>query len=224
MEATQLIAVFSLQVMMVVRVCALYNGSKKIRWTLFSLLAVEYVIIVALVSISLTGPGATVDEYDWSGIRHCMNHISSNSVGNWGAPLRFSLMITFEFLLVVLTLWRFYGHVMDSKAHAIMSKCADRFLVLLVRDNVVYFVLAFVGIGSNAVAFAPSLEEPSLGTAVFCVFNIILYNGVITMIGPWMVLNIRRQDARDMRGETTLNMHLGSLRFAESSGATVTEA
>ncbi|EIW75471.1 hypothetical protein CONPUDRAFT_158933 [Coniophora puteana RWD-64-598 SS2] len=125
--------------------------------------------------------------------------------------------------------WRFEislsddGHVKDSKENAKISRSTDRFLVLLVRDNVVYFVLAFVGIGSNAVAFTPSLEEPSLGTAVFCVFNIILYNGVITMIGPWMVLNIRRQDAKDTKGDTTLNTHIDSLRFAESSSATVAE-
>jgi len=209
----ELVIVLLLQGMMALRVYVLLERSKRVLAILMvGFLASQAVTFSTIISLLVRGgtimPPAKVAI---SGIASCHKEPSEPQ---WVYPLSCSALLVFELLLIILCLYHAFARLNWPMATSI-GHYAGSIVLLMYQQSLVYFIVALVSILLNAVSQAPTLRS----SMVFSIVNAITDFIMLAMIGPRMMLGLRKQYEDDVNGYDLRTFHAATLRFADHNGA-----
>jgi len=105
----------------------------------------------------------------------------------WIFPATSVIVLMFDTVLCVLVVW----YALKNLPRALWrepSSIASNLISVMVRDNLMYFLIVFIAMALNTVA-----EVPALGNSFpYYVLDIVLEVMMTVMVGPWMILSLRR--------------------------------
>jgi len=192
-----------LQIVMVIRLYALSGQSKK----LLALLIVGYGLAQGIlyantfrnaVDIGLS----TIDRHDLGYPGFCLSRW-----GNLLWPLlraEYVSLLAFEVLMLGVSLYFFTKHVMQSRGLS-GTLSTRNMAVLLVRDNVLYFLITAAMLACESLSGVPQDWAPRNRVA-FDVFNAVLSGVVVGVVGPHLVLSILSHRKPISHGESSIMM------------------
>jgi len=192
---------FGLNAMMALRVYAMYGRSKKFRALLLACFSMAQTVGIASAICSVIKP-----DLSSSSTIGCTWRPSKASVAlKFGNNISLCAYDTIMFVLALGIVFRnrtrgFYGSVFSY----------DNLLAILLRDNVLYFLIASVCWALSACSYVPRLSAES-----FVHYgSIALTNYVNIILGPTMMLSIRRVDAKRTQGGTYNTTEEDTMVFA----------
>ncbi|KAH7907237.1 hypothetical protein BJ138DRAFT_523275 [Hygrophoropsis aurantiaca] len=213
------IFILTMQAILVIRVYALFNRSKKV----LIFLATSYVL-QATATFVLMGLGAhkrVLDEYYvsvgppvWSVEQLLFTNANSSALPFIITLNRDSIIISivFDSILLFFALWAFVRHALEAKT--LEGRWSINVLVrTLVADQLLYFIcnLAWLRL-SLSLACATYTAKPS-------VFRILLYtvyyvfNALVVIAGPRMVISLRTAENKTRGEGRTLEGEVSTIRF-----------
>ncbi|EIW83778.1 hypothetical protein CONPUDRAFT_70726 [Coniophora puteana RWD-64-598 SS2] len=122
----------------------------------------------------------------------------------------------YEVVLLVLALHRTFK---DQVANITSSwRSFNTLWSILIRDNIFYFLFATLNWALTASSWIPNIpaeaSASSVDNVVYAVIAGFLTNYVFAMLGPIMMLSIRRFDAKQVRGGTSNEVEAATIEFA----------
>jgi len=214
--AIQTIVIMALQVMMIIRLHAMYSRSVRILRLLLGTFIAQTVTSLST-SIVLYGPfGKPIMQ---SSIEShavlCGNLLSS--LAFWTGTLSQLVTLTYEAVLVSLTLFKYVVYVRER--HQLWQTWrTTHLLAILVRDNLSYFFMVIAALLLEIVSFdvwdrKEEMNDP--GLLYMCMSDVLVIS-VISICGPRMILNLRLQDKSTVLGDPEETI-ISSLRFSVRS-------
>ncbi|KDQ52891.1 hypothetical protein JAAARDRAFT_39840 [Jaapia argillacea MUCL 33604] len=189
------LAVWIVQIIVQLRVYAMYRRSRYIGSLIVTGFVIEIAAMVTLVTFESVGLEATASPVP--GIQLCtVTKIPTFTYGFWLA------IMMFECLLFVLALYQAIGRFLKRRDRWRQQSLID----VLLRDNILYFFLIFQGYAQNAAVFT----LPPMWIEIIGSFSI---TWTCTM-GCRLILNLR--DAYDRRDEMMDTEHI-DIRLRELS-------
>jgi len=199
-----------LTAMMTLRVCAIWGRSRRVTtflWTCFCAAQSASIVTAVLgcyrvkiqVPVQLPIPG-------WGS---CSWYISDRAAkliaaSNFAAS-------GYEFILVLLALYCFLKHIREG--HQSSQLTLKTFFGVIVRDNTIYFLTCFCALVLSAVSYLNNGGYDTPAGYAFEVAEVMFATFQSSVVGPLMMLSIRRYDAEQLRGETTRDFALGTMQF-----------
>ncbi|EIW84263.1 hypothetical protein CONPUDRAFT_80663 [Coniophora puteana RWD-64-598 SS2] len=188
----QAVLFFMVQGLMAIRVYALYKPSTAmLRFLLVSFIVAQGTCLVALGIIARLGTGEYVLPEST-----CHTALPAHKQDMWIYSLNAALPTAFEIILLVLALYRFYGHV---KSHW-RDSSRSGLLALVVRDNLLYFIIVFFAGMMTTIGWVPRLKGYGAGAATYWTALNVTQVLVLSMCGPKMILNLHRYDVCHLSG------------------------
>jgi len=201
---------FVLNAMMGMRICALYEGSRRVvtitAILFFSLQAGSIILtFMALlpldVSVWYTPDVGSLCGYD----------ISTRQ--QWYQASSKICLVVFEFALFAMSLICLVRNSRGQHYH--INGMITTFFGLIIRDNVIYFFIAFFSLLLNIIDSVSTSQD----TEFILVFSGIVENLFsqfqVCMLGPLMILSALEYDKRHMEGVSN-DMELRTLEFARA--------
>ncbi|EIW76393.1 hypothetical protein CONPUDRAFT_158419 [Coniophora puteana RWD-64-598 SS2] len=216
-EITLFSLTFLLQGMMSVRVWILLGMQREVYVVLLVTFVATQIVAVAMVVmyfVAYAGPTVLIDE---GPVKDCfVRGELPSSWGPWLIPLNNGMLAAYELLLCAFAI---YYLVQGTRTRGSSKFFASNLVFKLVRDNLVYFFLAFFILLITTLEQIPGIEmSKGLYWTTFATLRYLFYG----LVGPWMVLDLRREAYEDqVATETADNNQLRFLRrphLATSSG------
>ena len=196
---SQNILVFLLQAMLSLRVWILFGKSGKLRWFLLcTFFLAQAVNLIASMFYWVVIPREFADgnAYSLDGLE-------------WTSPAGSLALLSYEILLSILAvcyalknLPRNFWQDPAGSTRMVAS--------ITVRDNLVYFFVALAELVGNIFS---NMVMPIDTAIAYWGIEHILQITFLTMIGPWMILDLRKQNKIDLDGRTSRDVELSDLMF-----------
>ncbi|EIW85818.1 hypothetical protein CONPUDRAFT_70519 [Coniophora puteana RWD-64-598 SS2] len=189
--ATKAILLLLVQGLMAHRVHVLYRPAR----TISTLLVVLFVAsqVSALASLTFITEQETRADL-FVGKAYCpVPQYKLSREDEWMSALNVSVPIFFEIVLCILALYRWFTRLRSARRQSRQRLVYD-LLATLLRDNIVYFVIALICLCISSKWAMPKSEVGALNAAAAWYINF-LYAGQVVMFslcGPRMILNIRQ--------------------------------
>ncbi|KAG1796266.1 uncharacterized protein HD556DRAFT_1307019 [Suillus plorans] len=205
----------SLGVIMIVRLHAMYQRSRKVLVFLvvtFLVTKIANVVIVAITTTQLTG-----EEYILSSTYLC--NIDSGSDFNFLSLTTWILDVVWEVLVMCLAVWIAVKHFRELRRHSAGGIIGDCFTVLM-QTHVSYFAsharASFLAISCFEIALvSPTLGNVySLGAQIYLGFAQIFQMVQMSVLGPRLILGVREYHAKLVADSDTASAMI-SIAFQE---------
>lgn len=209
-NACEMTILFLLQGIMTLRVYTLYGNSRKLIAVLLPCFIVSQGIFIgSTIRILAVGPSVET-EGTILGVNACIALIPVSLY--WVPPLQFSVVTGFEVLLCAAALHYTYKHVKASEWRS-PARLLGRLVALTVRDNLIYFAIAFFSL------IVSSMDQNGVfatyTSPAYMIVESILEFFLMTMVGPWMILSIRRNAETMIHGGSEAT-ELTTVRFLQA--------
>ncbi|EIW74011.1 hypothetical protein CONPUDRAFT_170387 [Coniophora puteana RWD-64-598 SS2] len=192
-----------IQFVMIVRLYAMSGRSK----ALLAMLLLGYTIAQGILyantirnAIRLGNSAADLTPLGYPGVCLAMYHV-------YIVPLlrgQYVSLLTLEVLMLGVSLYFFRKHLKHSRGHRGTWSTTNVF-VLLVRDNILYFVLTAAIFLSESLSELPTNWGPEKHIA-FDVFNAVFSGIVVGVVGPHLILSILHHHAISIRGGPSIGL------------------
>lgn len=197
--------IFLLEGMMTARVYVLLEKPKTLLYVLLTGFSAAQVIniIISVDMIKL----ASFSEISVAGLYIC--DLSGIAQLEWTYPFTSALLLAYEAILIGCSVFCAVKHLRGS-LWTNLTHFIDTLTAVIIRDNLAYFFIAFLGfliraIGST-LAGSPTTFYLLLSTASEV--------AVLSMIGPWMILSLRKSDTRLINGGVSAGNEVTTVEFA----------
>jgi len=236
-QVVGLFVIAALQAISIIRIHALYNRSRTVLYILLGLFILEQVTIVTTISV-LYAMKDNISSIDLSlgGVYEC-NISDSAPMFVWMNLTNCIAVAVFEVVMVSMALYRIWLHLelvrndrrsLKLSASAEPSSWAALFknlLAVVIRDNILYFVLIFVFDGIKAATLDPSpaVQGITMSATVFESAVAFMQGFLVCMIGPYLVLSLRRHRAvsyvysQSEEGTEGTQSNVTTMRFREGN-------
>lgn len=191
------------QLVMIVRLYVMSGRSK----ALLAMLLVGYTIVQGILyantirnAIRLGNSAVDLTPLGYPGVCLAMYHV-------YIVPLlrgQYVSLLTLEVLMLGVSLYFFREHLKHSRGQR-GTWPTTNVLVLLVRDNVLYFVLTAAILLSESLSGLPTNWGPEKHIA-FDVFNAVFSGIVVGVVGPHLILSILHHHAKSIRGGPSIGL------------------
>jgi len=201
-QVMAMVILLVIQVMMIMRLGALYLRSAKLLILLLGCLFCEQTVYLTAVILRVQ-PGDVIFDLPATTFSYCIiysNPLAPINASSWAVPALVGCVIALEIVMVCLVLYQFVLHVREAfREHQTGVSFvwrANNLVSIIIQDNVIYFILVFcsacLNLGSSGVL-------PTTNSALD-VFTIVVTSLTSCLIGPYMMLSIRRHDEKDVEG------------------------
>jgi len=208
-----MIVIFLLQGMMALRVYVLLQKSKRILFVIIpAFLASQGAVLFSVITIAERGGSSMPANVAIFGVNSCRKVLSEPQ---WLYPLFCSAMIIFEVTLFVLCSRYAIKRLERPLKWASTTHYASSLALLVIKQNLFYFIISFVAVLVTLVGRAPAPQS----SAVYKTINSIIDFYLFTMIGPWSVLRLRNRHEEDVNGYALHTLPATTLRFADTDTA-----
>ncbi|EIW83659.1 hypothetical protein CONPUDRAFT_150730 [Coniophora puteana RWD-64-598 SS2] len=146
----------------------------------------------SIISLLATGP-SLVSTIERPNAGTCEYTLPPNR--RWSWPVAAGTVSVFELVLCGFALRYALKHYKASRWRS-PTCTAGTLMRVIIRDNILYFFVAFADLLIAAVISAPSLRP----RGAFSDILLALEFGFNTMLGPWLVLSVRKQKAETTGG------------------------
>ncbi|EIW74273.1 hypothetical protein CONPUDRAFT_160315 [Coniophora puteana RWD-64-598 SS2] len=175
--------------MLAIRAYVIIGRPNKISWLLVSsFVAAQAVSFASNIVIWANGPSMSYVANNY-GIRYCVTDTPASV--NWVPSAANGALAAFEVIISVLV--AFHAVKSYPANYKFSTNSGKTLMSIVVRDNLVYFVIAFLALVINTMANAPSLNQSIAYWDIESIFEFIF----LTMVGPWMILNTRKHIRHD---------------------------
>jgi len=123
--------------------------------------------------------------FELLGIRICQQYLPPNRV--WAFPATSFAVLGFDIILCALALQHAVKCLPAAFWRAPLQAAAGLASVI-VRDNLVYFFLTLIAMTLSAIDFVPIITNSIIFNSIYPIPQMML----LTMIGPWMIISLRR--------------------------------
>jgi len=234
-EAMQVLILLALHSLMIMRLHAMYERSTKVLIFLIGCFIVEMgIYFSATVYQLLPSSGIVEIKLILSNNSFCslssvnlerlpiVDRLNSANVGS---------ILAVEVIMVLLSLYQFTWHIQDSirgrqgLSRKALTRSAGSFFSILVKDNVLYFLLA---LSTTSVTLKMN-SLPRTTSAFLTVLDGVLGALTLTIIGPHMILSVRHAARSDhvVSGSAfrsinheTREVEMATIRFESFDGQT----
>ncbi|KAH7907647.1 hypothetical protein BJ138DRAFT_1159642 [Hygrophoropsis aurantiaca] len=215
----------TMQVMLVIRVYALFNRSKKV----LIFLATSYVLqaTATFVIMGLVANKRMFDEY-YASIGPAIGRVGQSVNINYSAVPFLNtlnqditiLSIVFDTILLFFALWAFVVHTLEAKT--LDGGWSINVLVrILMADHLLYFVCYLIWL-SISLATAYGTEVNFFDALLSDMLNI--FNALVVVAGPHMVINLRTAENKTRGEGGTLQGEVSTIRFGIREPPTQSES
>lgn len=178
-----------LGVIMMTRIHAMYQGSKKIL--IFLGVVLLACTIASAVMTGIGNIGASAEEVILSGNRMCLNIGISDTLNQE----IFVPTLVWEVIALFLAAWIVIQHIRELQQSQTGSTIGDCFTVLI-RSHVPYFVGFAAVTCFNLGTLSPTLDTTSVGSGIYYgIFQIAQFVQMF-VLGPRLILSIREYHAK----------------------------
>ncbi|KAH7907232.1 hypothetical protein BJ138DRAFT_1129315 [Hygrophoropsis aurantiaca] len=201
---TENIFILTMQAMLVIRVYALFNQSKKVLIflaTCYVLQAVAVFVITGLMS------NKQVLEKDYTSVGPAIGSVEQAITANLSAVSNTMdqdstiLSIAFDSILLLFALWAFVKHALEAKT--VNGGWSINVLVrTLVADHVLYFICNLIWL---SLSIAANSVEFSVSSAILLGNTLDVFGALVVVAGPRMVISIRTTENKT-RGKSTATL------------------
>ncbi|EIW74060.1 hypothetical protein CONPUDRAFT_140654 [Coniophora puteana RWD-64-598 SS2] len=199
-----------LNVMMSMRIYALYGGSKCVLFLLGSCVTTVQASNIVLTFMAMLPLNVSVVRTPTEGA-WCSYAVSNRQA--WYQTTAFILLVAYDSLLLVLSVASFIRRLQEQRQG--LAGMVDTFMGLIVRDNVLYFILAFSGLTLSACSLFTVANRSLPFNIGFNTIAADLGAGLqLTILGPLMMLSVLEYDALRERGGTSYYTGTATLEFA----------
>ncbi|EIW79543.1 hypothetical protein CONPUDRAFT_82934 [Coniophora puteana RWD-64-598 SS2] len=234
-ETMQVLILLALHSLMIMRLHAMYQRSMKVLVFLIGCFIVEMGIFFSATVFQLLPSSGIVEiKLILSNNSFCsfssvnmerlpiVDRLNSANVGS---------ILAVEVIMVLLSLYQFTRHIQDSiqgrqgLSRKALTRSAGSFFSILVKDNVLYFLLA---LSTTSVTLKMN-NIPRTTSAFLTVLDSVLEALTLTIIGPHMILSVRHAARSDhvVSGSAfrsinheTREVEMATIRFGSFDGQT----
>ncbi|KAK7030150.1 hypothetical protein R3P38DRAFT_895945 [Favolaschia claudopus] len=165
------LAILAAQALVVIRVWAIYNNSRRMFWVLSILFAVEVGVVAAFIIVATSDTQGIAQPAPLScGLSSFSGYLLPRyATGTWIAP------VAFEFIMIVITLLKILPRWTWGRKAGLLGSGGNATLDILARDSLIYFLLIFSFSLTNAVLYGRSFSAHYRGillgptSAVSCI-------------------------------------------------------
>ncbi|KAH7907736.1 hypothetical protein BJ138DRAFT_1159371 [Hygrophoropsis aurantiaca] len=204
------IFLLTMQAILVVRVYALFNWSKKV----LIFLATSYVL-QAIITFVLTGLDANKQVYDEyiTSVGPAIGNVQLVSVNPSAHPhvINFIILsIVFDTVLLLFALWAFVKHALQAKTPE-GGWSINVLVKTLVADYLLYFVCNLLWLSLSLVTAYSTTESDVFHILHYYV--LVVFNTLVVVAGPRMVISLRSIENKTRGEGGTLAGELSTLQF-----------
>ncbi|KAH7905589.1 hypothetical protein BJ138DRAFT_1118336 [Hygrophoropsis aurantiaca] len=198
----------TMQAILLIRVYALFNRSKKVLIFLATLYALQATATLALTALlynnrALHDNIASIGPAIGSVVQIVNENPSPYTPFAQDGTL---LPPVFDTIVLIFALWAFIKHALEAKT--LDGGWSINLLVrTLIADHLVYFVCFQIWMALT-LATDYATDEPSVLTMVFCVFT-----ALVVIVGPRMVISLRAIENKSRGEGVILGGNLTTVRF-----------
>jgi len=205
-----------IQGVMLSRVWAIYENSKWITFSSFGLyLITQLGNLLSWLASFVPLFGVTFQEGILLGIPRCLDYISGVLNGRISIA-NTVLVLVFEGVMMILVAYCLAWHLKERND---VTTRLPGIVDLLARHSAVYFLCLFIYSVLNTVASVLFTQDPTISVTFQAI--LLTINTICTsLLGPWLILDIRKNLAIHLHGESSVNEELFSaIFFHNGSGA-----
>ncbi|EIW86150.1 hypothetical protein CONPUDRAFT_68749 [Coniophora puteana RWD-64-598 SS2] len=183
---------------LMLRIFALYNNSKKILAFLITLLLAEQAVIITIMIWLYRRWGEyTYEVFIISGIRTCT--VSFSADAEWTIPTGNAVMIAFESILFALVMFRFFCQVRSARQGWQTLWDWKSVFANIIRGNLIYYLVVLVAASLDALGlYMDNIDPASASMKAYTVIDLIIGYYVYTMLGPHLILSLRLNHAQQL--------------------------
>ncbi|KAG2133240.1 uncharacterized protein EDB93DRAFT_1107620 [Suillus bovinus] len=185
-------------VIMIARLYAMYQGSRKVLISLVVIFLVIRIANVVMIAIVTMQTSAVLEEFILSGIYLCMNNFGGDSI--FLLSMTWILDTIWEVFALCLTIWIAVKHFSELRRHSARGIIGDCFTVLM-QTHISYVASLF--------SLAVSVNPFSLGVQIYLGFSQIFDMIQLSVLGPCLILSVQEYNAKLVaHSDTATNMTL----------------
>ncbi|EIW75765.1 hypothetical protein CONPUDRAFT_158557 [Coniophora puteana RWD-64-598 SS2] len=131
-------------------------------------------------------------------------------------------LVVYETIMFLMSLVVFVRNALDETQR--LTATSKTLMGIIIRDNMLYFLAAFLGLSLTVSSNIISIVVPSANTVshlwyhAFTVFTTVCSALYQVLLGPLMMLSIREYDFKHVNGGgTSGNVEMGTLKFATAA-------
>lgn len=196
-----------LQGMMSIRVYVLLGKPQSILVVFAVFYTVVQGINIATLSVMLHGLTSVFSEISFAGIYSC--YINFPEGIWWIYPTSDAFLISYEALLCALALWYASKSIQGSFWRSPL-RSANTLMAVIIRDNLLYFFVVLMSIIVNAM----EQVKDNINLTAYNCFEDILEVVLYCMVGPWMILSLRKSYEICLGREASNGHELTTVAFA----------
>jgi len=206
LEVCECLVVFSLQGMIALRVYLLFAGVWRKRGVASVVFGIGFFVpqtmnILSSMMYVAASAGQTEDNVIL-GVEYCGDLFTLDALGKKTAIVMFPLanfsLIAFELGICASAMyyaWARLRSVLGPDRQSLRSSIVS----ILLRDNLFYFVANFLLLFILVLQQVPSIQASIIWNNTSVAFQYLVY----AMLGPWIILNLRRTQERMTQSEST---------------------
>lgn len=202
---------FTLQIVMILRLYAMSGRSRK----LLSALLFGFVIVQGIVFANTIRNAIVIGDTEVDQAPEGFPGVCSAQYGVFILPLldgQYISLLIFEVLMLAISLFFFAVHLRQSRGQR-GAWSTRNIVVLLVRDNVFYFVITAATYASESFS-SLELGWTPIHRIGYDVLNAVLSGIVICILGPHLILSVLRHHAKRVEGSYTSTDDISAGSFA----------
>ncbi|EIW78790.1 hypothetical protein CONPUDRAFT_155519 [Coniophora puteana RWD-64-598 SS2] len=191
--------------MISIRIYVLFGREKKPLFVLAVFFVVSQGVNIALSALLLKVAVGSAVESGFLSFDVCTNGSIPNI--QWLYPTSGSILIVYEAIICGFAV-RYAFKNLGSYAWKNPVSCFNTLMAIIVRDNLVYFFIVFFQALVNVLAGTSKLESLALSCLDGALLTIVL-----AMVGPWMIISLRKNYERDVNGDVSEAHELSPVAF-----------
>jgi len=190
----------AIQGLMSVRACALYENSKRVVILLGSTFVITQLLTISTAIVSSLPPFIFPSQEGFLlGVRRCFT-IAPSWLPSWIGILTNGSACAYDIVLAAILVYRSVMYLRERRKqnHPMRS---TGLLEVLIGQGLLYFVWAIACQAVSTAGLLPSTLPTNV--AVLFVWNgitLALQTGLLSMLGPWMIISIRQNHMNQLNG------------------------
>ncbi|EIW78829.1 hypothetical protein CONPUDRAFT_91261 [Coniophora puteana RWD-64-598 SS2] len=192
---------------MAVRVYVLLGKPTAISIVLGTLFLITHSLNISVTVWFVAGGTIMYTSFEFLDINICQQYVPPNRV--WAFPATSFAVLGFDIILCALALHHAVKRFPAAFWRAPLQAAAGLASVI-VRDNLVYFFLTLIAMMLSAIDFVPIITKSIIFNSIYPIPQMML----LTMIGPWMIISLRRNFDNDTGEGGPHSQEMISVAFA----------
>jgi len=194
------VLLFAVELMMALRVNALYRSSRPVVVLLGILfIAAQVTSIISLAFITEQGES----EYSSLSPKYCPSLLMKNPGLQWMQNMNVVCPIMFEIILLFLALYRFFDHIRSTRRRPRSTN--DRIFMTLIRDNILYFMMAILCLFMTSHWALPNFDPETFAYngATYMAVHDFSQVMLLSWCGPHMVLTMLKCGDQEVKAKSS---------------------